>query len=106
VNGARDAVLDLDVNLGQVELSLGESRLLLDVSLGGAVNHVAHLKAFHSLVLGADLCAVKATNDVGVATVLLVPSVISSFSWHIFINNIQKQLVPFTIFFTCTPSIS
>ena len=90
VDAASNTVLLLDVNLGQVEVLLVECKVVFDVSLGGAVNEVAHLESLDGLVLGADLGAIEAANDVGVALVRLVPSVISSFDWHnlIIINTL------------------
>jgi hypothetical protein len=82
VDAAGDAVLLLDVDLGQVEVLGVECKVIFDVSLGGAVNEVAHLESLDGLVLGAHLRAVKAANGVRVALVRLVPPVISSFDWH------------------------
>jgi hypothetical protein len=82
VDAASDTVLLLDVDLGQVEVLLVECKVVFDVSLGGAVNEVTHLESLDGLVLGANLGAVKTTDDVGVALVRLVSSVISSFGWH------------------------
>ena len=94
VDAASDAVLLLDVDLGQVEVLLVKCKVVFDVSLGGAVNEVAHLESLDGLVLGADLGAIEAANDVGVALVRLVPSVISSFDWHNLII-INPQNTPF-----------
>ena len=69
VDAAGDAVLLLDVDLGEVECLLVEREVVLDVSLGGAVDEVAHLEALDGLVLGAHLRAVKAANHVRVAPV-------------------------------------
>ena len=64
VNTASDAVLLLDVDLGQTEVSSVESKVIFDVSLGRAVHQVAHLESLDGLVLGGHLGAVKATNGV------------------------------------------
>ena len=97
VDTAGDAVLLLDVDLGQVEVLLVECKVVFDVSLGGAVNEVTHLESLDGLVLGAHLGAVEAANDVRVALVRLVPSVISSFGWHnlIIINSHKVSNTPF-----------
>ena len=87
VNTAGNAVLLLDVDLGEVEELGVKSIVVFDISLGGAVDEVTHLEALDGLVLGAHLGAVEAADNVGVAPVRLVPSVVSSFSWHILINN-------------------
>ena len=97
VDAASDTVLLLDVDLGEVEVLLVECKVVFDVSLGGAVNEVAHLESLDGLVLGANLGAVKTTDDVGVALVRLVSSVISSFGWHnlIIINTLMVSNTPF-----------
>ena len=79
VNAASDTVLLLDIDLGDHEVLLVKGVVVLDVSLGGTVNKVAHLESLDGLILGAGLGAVEAANGVGVALVGLVPSVISSF---------------------------
>ena len=82
MNAAGDAVLLLDVDLGQVEVLLVKCKVVFDVSLGRAVYKVTHLESLDCLVLGAHLGTVKATDDVGVASVRLISSVVSSFGWH------------------------
>ena len=82
---AGDAVLLLDVDLGQMEVLGVECKVVFNVSLGWSVDEVTSLESLDSLVLRAHLCAVKATNNVWVTSVWLVPSVISSFSWHFLI---------------------
>ena len=85
VNGARDAVGLLDVNLGHLEVSLSVSVILLDISLGGGIDHVSLLEALNGLVLGDDSTAVSASHSISMTLVLLVSSVVSSLRWH-FIN--------------------
>ena len=82
VDSASNAVVQLDIDLGDVEVLLVKGVVVLDISLGRAVNKVAHLESLDGLVLGAALGAVEAANGVGVTLVGLVPSVISSFDWH------------------------
>ena len=82
VDAASNTVLLLNIDLGQVEVLRVKSELLFDVSLGGAVDEVAHLESLNGLVLGAALGAVEATNVIGVALVALISSVVSSFDWH------------------------
>ena len=82
VDAAGNAVLLLDIDLGEVEVFITKGELLLDISAGGAVNKVAHLEALDGLVLGAALGAVEATDIVRVSLVALVPTVVSSFDWH------------------------
>ena len=94
VNTACNAVLLLDIDLGDVEVLLVKSEVVLNISLGGAVNEVAHLESLDGLVLGAALGAVEAANSVGVTLVALVPSVVSSFDWHNLII-INEQDTPF-----------
>ena len=82
VDAAGNAVLLLDIDLGEVEVLVTESELFLDISAGGAVHKVSHLEALDGLVLGAALGAVEAADIVGVSLVALVPTVVSSFDWH------------------------
>ena len=82
VDGARDAVLLLDVDLGEVEVLLIVSVVLLDVSAGRSINHVAHLEALDGLVLSDTPAAVNTSDDVGVALVVLSTTVVSSLRWH------------------------
>ena len=69
VNTASDAVLLLDVDLGQIEVRCLESKVVFDVSLGRAVHQVAHLESLDGLVLGGHLGAVKAANSVRMSLV-------------------------------------
>ena len=62
VDAAGDAVLLLDVDLGQGEGLV--SRVLLQVSSGRTVNHLSHLEALDSLVLGHTTGTVQASNHV------------------------------------------
>lgn len=82
VDAAGNAVLLLDIDLGEVEVFVTKGELLLDISAGGAVHKVAHLEALNGLVLGAALGAVEAADIVRVSLVALVPTVVSSFDWH------------------------
>ena len=82
MNAAGDTVLLLDVDLGQVEVLLVKCKVVFDVSLRRAVHKVTHLESLDCLVLGAHLGTVKATDDVRVASVRLISSVVSSFGWH------------------------
>jgi hypothetical protein len=76
MDAAGDAVLLLDVDLGQGEGLV--SGVLLQVSSGGAVNHLSHLEALDSFVLGHTAGAVQASDHVGMTLVLLPSSVVSS----------------------------
>ena len=78
VNTARDAVLLLDVDLGQVEVLGVVSRVLLDISPGGGIDQLSHLESLDGLILGHNTGAVDASNDVSVSLVLLSSSVVSS----------------------------
>ena len=60
VHGARDAVFNLEVQLGDdVDIVDGS---VLQVTLGGGLDHVAHHKALHGLVLGNAARAVRAAH--------------------------------------------
>ena len=85
VDGAGYAVVELDVNLGHLEVGLVVGIVFLDISLGGGIHHVSLLEALDGLVLGDDSSAVGAAHSIRVALVLLVSSVVSSLGWH-FIN--------------------
>ena len=78
VDAARDAVLELNVDLGESELFSFVGGVLLDISTGRAVNHLSHLEALDGLVLRHNPAAVDASNHVGVTLVLLSSSVVSS----------------------------
>ena len=82
VDSAGDAVLLLDVDLGEVEVFLIVSVVLLDVSARGSVDHVSHLESLDGLVLGNDSSTVDTSDDVGVALVVLTATVVSSLRWH------------------------
>lgn len=81
VDGARNAVVDLDVQLGQGVLLV--HRGLRDITDGSRLNHVADGKALDGLVLRDHARAVRAADRVDVATALLVASVGSSLLRHI-----------------------
>ena len=83
VNTASYAVLLLDVDLGQTEVSSLESKVVFDVSLGRAVHQVAHLESLDGFVLGDESGAVVAADGLCKSLVLLASSVISSFDWHL-----------------------
>ena len=78
VNGTRDAVALLDIDLWQGELGVLISIVLLDVSLGGSINHVSHLESLDGLILWSASTAVEASHNVCVTLVLLTSPVISS----------------------------
>jgi hypothetical protein len=102
VDSASNAVVQLDIDLGDVEVLLVKGVVVLDISLGRAVNKVAHLESLDGLVLG-DVLATSAANDrVRVALVLLVPSVISSFDWHSLIIIKLQRNPSLLIFEKCT----
>lgn len=92
VDAATDAVLLLNIDLGQVEVLLFKCKVVSDVPLGGAVHKVAHLEALDSLVLRAGLSAVHAPNEVRVTLILLVSSVVPSFRWHNLIITPQHSI--------------
>ena len=85
VDGARDAILELDVDLWHVEVLLVISKVFLDVPLGRSVHHVSQLESLDCLVLWHHSSAVGAPHNVGVTPVLLAPSIISPLRWHLYI---------------------
>ena len=78
VDAARHAVLLLDVDLWQEEETHVVGRVLLDISPGGAVNHLSHLETLDSFVLGHAAGAVDAPHNVGMSLVFLPSSVVPS----------------------------
>lgn len=78
VDAARDAVLLLNIDLGQVESGVGVRGVLLDISSGRSVNHLSHLEALDGLVLGHTAGAVDASDHVRMSLVLLPSSVVPS----------------------------
>ena len=88
VDGASDAVLLLDVDLGEVEVLLVlVCKVVFHVSPGGSVKHVSHLESLNCLVFAHKTSAVYAANGLGEALVILRSTVVTSLRWHIFINN-------------------
>ena len=81
VDGAGDAVRDLQVHLGDVVVR--DRGGLAQVTDGGLLDHVAHDEALDCLVLRGLLCAVAATHGGGVSTALLVTSVVASLDGHL-----------------------
>ena len=65
VDGARDAVVDLEVQLGQRVLAV--DRRVREVADCGRLDHVAHGEALDSLVLGHAAAAVAAAHRLDVA---------------------------------------
>lgn len=73
VNGAGDAVLELQVHLG--DGVLGEDGGIRNVTDGCRLDHVPDCESLDSLVLGSAPRAVGASDGLDVATALLVTSV-------------------------------
>jgi hypothetical protein len=70
VNGARDAVLQLQVHLG--DSVLGEDRGVRDITDSSRLDHVADGETLDGLVLGRASRAVAASDGLDVAAALLV----------------------------------
>lgn len=87
VDGARDAVVLLEVELRQVELSIAVSGVILDILSRGLIDELLHLESLDGLVLRDNSAAVHAVGDVVVALILLASSVVSSLRWHILSIN-------------------
>lgn len=73
VNGAGDAVLKLQVHLGNGVL--GKHRSIGDITDSGRLNHVPDGEPLNGLVLGRASRAVGATDGLNVAAALLVAAV-------------------------------
>jgi len=81
VNSASNAVLHLDVELGEGVHLVG--RGLLDVTHGAVVNDVLHGEAHDSLVLGGLASAAIASDlDANAATVVAVTAVVPTLDSH------------------------
>jgi len=81
VDGARDAVLQLEVHLGnRVFLEYGRVR---DITNGSRLNHVADGEALDRLVLGCASRAVGAADGLDVAATFLVAAVVLSLLDHV-----------------------
>ena len=78
VDGARHAVLQLDIDLWECEVLLVVCEVVLDISAGGTVDHLSHLEALDGLVLGDASGAVVASHGVLVTAVVLGSTVVSS----------------------------
>ena len=88
VDAAGDAVLLLDVDLGQMEvLGVLVCKVVFHVSPGRTVEHVPHLESLDRLVLADKASAVSTADSLGAALVILRSTVVTSLRWHIFINN-------------------
>jgi hypothetical protein len=79
VDATGHAVIVLHVNLGEIEVLLVIGGVLLNISPGGAVYHLSHLKTLDGLVLRHATRAVHAPDDVCMALVLLPSTVVPSF---------------------------
>ena len=92
VHGARDAVLDLRVDLRETVVL--HDRRVAEIAERRRLDDVAHNKALHGLVLGDTAAAVAAAHDGGVATVLLRAASVATLESHPDTNsnkNTQKQ---------------
>lgn len=78
VDGARDAVLLLDIDFWEHEELLLVCRSLLDILLGRRVDNSLHLEPLDRLVLWHTSSAVDAHDDVRVSLVFFTPTVVSS----------------------------
>jgi hypothetical protein len=81
VNGARDAVLQLQVHLG--DSVLGEDRGVRDITDSSRLDHVADGETLDGLVLGRASRAVAASDGLDVAAALLVATVVLSLLDHL-----------------------
>eukprot|EP01085_Mycamoeba_gemmipara_P001415 Mycagemm_TRINITY_DN3308_c0_g1::TRINITY_DN3308_c0_g1_i1::g.1415::m.1415 type:complete len:155 gc:universal TRINITY_DN3308_c0_g1_i1:484-20(-) len=84
VNSARNAVLHLDVHLGEAVLIIhaGDSASLEDITERCLLDNVAHHEALDGLILGDAATAVRATNGLGVTATVLGTAIIPSLLGH------------------------
>ena len=78
MDGARHAVLLLDVDLGENEVLRVVCVVVLNVSTGGSVDHLSHLEALDRFVLWHTSGTVDASNGILVTAVVLGSTVVSS----------------------------
>ncbi len=81
MDGARNTVIELIVDLGDNEISIMLNRL--DVILGGCIDDVPHGELLDGLVLWCESETVVTGNWPGPASVLLASSVVTSLAWHL-----------------------
>ena len=89
VHGARDAVLDLRVDLRETVVL--HDRRVAEIAERRRLNDVPHDKALHRLVLGDTAAAVAAAHDRGVATVLLRATSVATLESHPDTNYKKKN---------------
>ena len=87
VDGARDAILLLDVQLGEGVGAGGVDGRGSEVTLGSSLDHVADLELLHSLVLGDAAAAVRATNELGSTTTVAILATITALLGHLLLNK-------------------
>ena len=81
VDGAGDAVLHFDVELGD---NVGlEGSVLLEVILGRGVNDVSDSEALDGFILGAESAAVDTDDGLHESSVVLVSTVVSALDGHV-----------------------
>ena len=80
MDGTRDAIQHLEVELREHE-GLVHARLA-DVALRRSIHHVPDVEALHCLVLGHATGAVRATDNGGVSTAVLGPTVVPALGGH------------------------
>jgi hypothetical protein len=95
VNGARHAVVQLDVELWQCVLVIHGG--LVNITNGRGFNHVTDGEALDSFVLWDATSAVGATDGLNVSATLLVTSVIPPLG-GLFSNQAECQLICQSIF--------
>ena len=84
VDSAGDAVLELDVDLGDGEVI--EGGVFLKISLGRAVDHISDGVSLNGFIFRGQSTAVSADDGLNVASTLLGSSVISSLGWHLLLR--------------------
>jgi hypothetical protein len=83
VDSARDAVLSLDVELGEDVSAGGVDGSRSEITLSSSLNHVADEETLDSLILGDATSAVGAADGDNVATALTVLTTITTFLGHL-----------------------
>lgn len=80
MDGARNAVALLDVELGEVES--GEGTGFLNITLGAGIHNVPHVETLHGLVLWYRSATVAAANGTNASASVLGTATVSTLGGH------------------------
>ena len=78
VDGARNAVLLLEIDFWEMEVLWWVSAVIFDIFSGGLIHKLSHGKSLDGLIFGNLSVAVEADHTVRVSLIFLTSSVVSS----------------------------